>query len=91
LRLAEPARLSRNVIPYSGFSGTLKVTENEIMFFRSGEETLVWPLHFLRRYGFTSSGVFSFESGRRCSTGEGLYSFTTQHAERIFQVFFGEI
>ncbi|VDD95303.1 unnamed protein product [Enterobius vermicularis] len=57
------------------FAGVLKVTDREIL----------WPFLYLRRYGFTSGGVFFFESGRRCSTGEGLHTFQTYQSEVIFQ------
>ena len=33
-----------------------------------------WPLRCLRRYG-AEADVFSFESGRKCETGAGIYAF----------------
>uniref|UniRef100_A0A2K5MV12 Docking protein 3 n=2 Tax=Cercocebus atys TaxID=9531 RepID=A0A2K5MV12_CERAT len=35
-----------------------------------------WPYHFLRKFG-SDKGVFSFEAGRRCDSGEGLFAFHT--------------
>ncbi|CAJ0586849.1 unnamed protein product, partial [Mesorhabditis spiculigera] len=64
----------------------LKITPSEIIVQRSKSDTLVFPLQYLRRYGYTSAGVFFFESGRRCATGEGLHTYQSQHAEAIFQL-----
>ncbi|KAH7729700.1 ROG-1 protein [Aphelenchoides avenae] len=66
--------------------GWLKVEEDQIVFARSGSHLQLWPLAYLRRYGYTCAGVFFFESGRRCATGEGLHTFQSGQAERIFQV-----
>ncbi|XP_032125802.1 docking protein 3 isoform X4 [Sapajus apella] len=35
-----------------------------------------WPYHFLRKFG-CDKGVFSFEAGRRCDSGEGLFAFSS--------------
>lgn len=39
----------------------------------------------MRRYGFDSE-LFSFECGRRCPTGPGIYAFRSSQAEQIFSV-----
>uniref|UniRef100_A0A8D2B9T6 Docking protein 3 n=1 Tax=Sciurus vulgaris TaxID=55149 RepID=A0A8D2B9T6_SCIVU len=38
-----------------------------------------WPYHFLRKFG-SDKGVFSFEAGRRCDSGEGLFAFSSPRA-----------
>uniref|UniRef100_A0AC35U853 IRS-type PTB domain-containing protein n=1 Tax=Rhabditophanes sp. KR3021 TaxID=114890 RepID=A0AC35U853_9BILA len=65
--------------------GTLRVCQNEIAFLRDKDNIQIWPLSYLRRYGYTCAGVFFFESGRRCATGEGLYTLQSHQAEKIFQ------
>ncbi|XP_027704256.1 docking protein 3-like [Vombatus ursinus] len=42
----------------------------------------VWPYHFLRKFGH-DKGVFSFEAGRRCDSGEGLFAFSCPRASEI--------
>lgn len=44
-------------------SGLLEITDTNIVLYREGRESTVWPLHSLRRYGFEEE-VFSFESGK---------------------------
>lgn len=41
-----------------------------------------WPLNGVRRYGYFKD-IFLFESGRKCSTGEGLFAFKCSKAKRL--------
>lgn len=51
--------------------------------YRKNKPPLSWPLGSLRRYGFDAN-FFTFESGRRCETGEGIFSFKCQRADVLF-------
>lgn len=52
----------------------LKVKSNYLVLIRS-----------LRRYGFDAQ-LFSFECGRRCPTGAGIYAFRCAEAEELFNL-----
>uniref|UniRef100_A0A0N5BC07 IRS-type PTB domain-containing protein n=1 Tax=Strongyloides papillosus TaxID=174720 RepID=A0A0N5BC07_STREA len=66
--------------------GTLRIGPNEILFIRNKDNIQVWPLNYLRRYGYTCANIFFFECGRRCSSGEGLFTFQSPQSEVIFQL-----
>lgn len=53
------------------------------MLYRKTKPPLSWPLGSLRRYGFDAN-FFTFESGRRCETGEGIFSFKCKRADVLF-------
>lgn len=65
--------------------GKIEVTDSDLIFYQRGKEPIRWPLRCLRRYGFDEE-LFSFESGRRCATGSGIYAFKCRRAEDIFNL-----
>lgn len=65
-------------------SGQLEVTEAALVLHRRNKEPTIWPLKSLRRYGYDAD-LFSFESGRRCETGQGIYAFRCRRAEALYQ------
>ena len=65
--------------------GRLEVTETDIVLYQRGKQPIKWPLRCLRRYGYDAE-IFSFESGRRCSTGPGIYAFKCHRAAHLFNL-----
>lgn len=72
------------------WSGQLGITRTELTLYRKGKDPTRWPLKCLRRYGYDAD-LFSFEAGRRCTTGEGIYAFRCRRAETLFQTLQGYI
>lgn len=65
-------------------SGVMYVTETNLIYIdKKSHEKWEWPLKFLRRYG-CEGFVFSFEAGRKCPSGEGLYAFNCKKANALF-------
>ncbi|KAM6952989.1 uncharacterized protein dok3 [Lycodopsis pacificus] len=44
-----------------------------------------WPYTFLRKFGLVEGGL-CIEAGRRCESGEGVFTFLSRHGPQIFQV-----
>ncbi|CAH1957882.1 unnamed protein product [Acanthoscelides obtectus] len=65
--------------------GKLQVTDIELVFYQKGKKPTKWPLRSLRKYGFDTE-MFSFECGRRCPTGHGIYAFKCKKAEQLFNI-----
>lgn len=59
------------------------MTDTDLVLHQRGEPPIVWPLQSLRRYGFDTE-LFSFECGRHCPTGPGIYAFKCKEAESLF-------
>jgi len=58
-----------------GKPGHLELTDSAVLVLHQrNAEPVRWPLKSLRRYG-AEGNVFSFESGRKCMTGAGIYAF----------------
>ncbi|NXL87961.1 DOK2 protein, partial [Alectura lathami] len=57
----------------------------ELRDFQSRDVLYSWPYRFLRRFG-RDKVTFSFEAGRRCTSGEGNFEFETRQGNKIFQV-----
>ncbi|RXM94426.1 Fibroblast growth factor receptor substrate 2 [Acipenser ruthenus] len=66
-------------------SGIMELTEAELILHTRKREAVRWPYLCLRRYGYDSN-LFSFESGRRCQTGQGIFAFKCARAEEIFNM-----
>ncbi|XP_064617975.1 fibroblast growth factor receptor substrate 2-like [Liolophura sinensis] len=65
--------------------GKIEVSDTELILHQKGKEPIRWPWRCLRRYGFDAE-LFSFESGRRCPRGPGIYAFRCKRAEMLFNV-----
>ncbi|KAH0618836.1 hypothetical protein JD844_018332 [Phrynosoma platyrhinos] len=52
-------------------SGIMELTQRELVLHTHKRDAVRWPYLCLRRYGYDSN-LFSFESGRRCLTGQAL-------------------
>lgn len=63
--------------------GVMELTQSELVLHLQRREAVRWPYLCLRRYGYDSN-LFSFESGRRCQTGQGIFAFKCSRAEEIF-------
>ncbi|KAK8778305.1 hypothetical protein V5799_020356 [Amblyomma americanum] len=63
--------------------GKMEVNATDLVLYQRGRPPVRWPLRGLRRYGFDAQ-LFSFESGRRCPTGSGIYAFKCHRAEGLF-------
>ncbi|KAM4835006.1 fibroblast growth factor receptor substrate 3 isoform 1-T2 [Thomomys bottae] len=66
-------------------AGVMELTQSELVLHMVQRDDIHWPYLCLRRYGYDAN-LFSFESGRRCQTGQGIFAFKCSRAEEIFNL-----
>ncbi|XP_067899029.1 docking protein 3-like [Heterodontus francisci] len=52
---------------------------------KTKQDVYRWPYRYLRRYGMDQT-TFTFEAGRRCDSGQGLFLFNTKDVREIFRI-----
>ena len=66
--------------------GIMVVTRTNLRYTDSHtDEELQWPLMYIRNWA-CDGDKFSFEAGKKCLGGEGIYVFTTNRASHLFQL-----
>lgn len=66
---------------------TLIITSVDLQLRESDENytlRLTWPYRFIRRYGYRA-GRFTFEAGRKCTSGEGVFHLEHSNQQEIFR------
>lgn len=65
----------------------LAVTSMALELRETGENDLLlfkWPYQFIRKYGQHKSGRFTFEAGRKCTSGEGRFYLEHSYQKEIY-------
>ena len=74
---------SMNVSVLKQSRGTIQLSASNLVFAQPDRRVCItWPLRAIRRFG-AHKNVFVFESGRKCSTGPGLFVFKCAQAKLI--------
>lgn len=70
----------------------LVLTNNNVQLRNCHDNKLLytWPYCFIRRYGY-KNGMFTFEAGRKCESGEGIFYLQHSDQQEIFRCFSSKI
>lgn len=65
----------------------LRVADTCLALFKPGltKPVLAWNFRHIRRYG-RNANSFTFEAGRRCASGEGVFTVMTSEGDSIFEL-----
>ncbi|MBZ3884953.1 Fibroblast growth factor receptor substrate 2 [Sciurus carolinensis] len=61
-------------------SGKMELTDTELILYTRKHDSVKWHYLCLQHYAYDLN-LFSFESGRRCQTGQGIFAFKCARAE----------
>lgn len=85
LQAADLAQINSSLEPKT-YTMQLTATEIQLKNLDVNGATIVakWPYRYIRKYGYRD-GKFTFEAGRKCDTGEGVFSFHHINPQEVFR------
>lgn len=68
-------------------TGIIEITNTDLILHANhGKNQMLWSLDCLRKSGW-DVGIFLFETGKDCPTGQGIYAFKCSESEELYKAF----